>query len=154
MEYSLDLNKWKLEVARPTPFIAGTNTRGDHDGTNASYTIFNVTGDVLVRIVAVCTVSLVGTSATLELGITGNTALLIAQTTATGIDATQVWNDTTPAIGDTLANITGPFVIPNGLDILEKTATASITAGQIHYNCLWQPISEDGKVQAAGNEGF
>lgn len=156
MEYSVDLNKFKKEVARPGAFAgATTDARGNDGGANDPFTLFNVTGDVLVRIFGVCSVLLAGATATLEVGVTGNTAALIAQTTATDIDANEIWNDTTPGIGtDTLANVTGPHIIVGGLDIIETVATTSITSGNIYYICLWQKLSEDGDVKAAGNAGF
>ena len=152
---NVDLNRFNKEVSRPGAFTGATgDTRGDKDGTNAAFTLFTVTGEVLVRIFGVCTTDLTGASGTVEVGITGNINLLIAQTTATGIDATELWFDSSPAIGDTLANIPGPFVIPNGLDIIETSATTDIASGQIHYICLWNKLSEDGNVVSAGNDGF
>lgn len=142
-----------LNVARvaPTAFNGGTaNARGNDGGTNDPFTLFTVTGDVLVRLFGVCTTLLAGATATLEVGVTGNTAALIAQTTATDIDANELWNDSTPAVGtDTLANITGPHVIVNGLDIIETVGTTSITSGNIYYICLWRPLSADGNVVSA-----
>lgn len=137
--------------AAPDAFAGGTaNARGDHDGaTSGVTTIFTVTGDVLVRVFGVCTTDLTGASATLELGVADDPDLLIAQTTATGIDANDIWCDASPTYCDTLASVTGPYVIVNGQDIVETTATASITAGQIYYVCLWRPLSPDGKVVAA-----
>src|SRR3990167_2890992 len=125
------LDSFNVAVVRPTAFLGGTtDARGDKDGANSAFTLFNVTGDVLVRIFGVCTVDLVG-AATIEVGVAGNTAALIAQTAnATTIDANEIYNDATSAIGtDTLANITGPHVIVNGLNIIETTAAADITAG-------------------------
>ena len=145
------LDSFNVAVSKPTAFLGGTaNARGDKDGTNAAFTLFNVTGDVLVRMFGVCTVDLVG-AATLEVGVSGNTAALLAQVAdATAIDANDIYNDATPAVGtDTLANITGPFVVVNGLDIIETTATADITAGNIYYVCLWRPLSNDGLVESA-----
>lgn len=136
------LDSYNVAICRPAAFAGATaNARGDKDGTNVSYTLFNVTGDVLVRIWGVCTTDLAGATGTLALGITGNTALFIAATTATDIDVNEIWNDTTPAIGDTLANIAGPFVVPNGVDIVETSATADITSGNVYYICLWRPVS-------------
>lgn len=147
--YSLD--SFNVTKAVPTAFAGGTtNARGDDGGTNDPYTIFNVTGDVLVRVYGVCTSDLISAGGgTLSLGVTGNTAMLIASTTATDIDVNEIWNDASPAIGDTLANIAGPFVIPNGLDIIETVGTADITAGNIYYVCLWRPLSSDGNVVSA-----
>lgn len=147
----LTLDSFNSAKCAPTAFAGGTtNARGDDGGTNDPYTLFTVTGDVLVRIFGVCTTLLAGATATLEVGVAGNTAALIAQTTATDIDADEIWNDTSPAVGvDTLANITGPHVIVNGLDIIETVGTADITAGNIYYICLWRPLSPDGNVVSA-----
>lgn len=144
------LDSLNVAVVKPTAFAGVTsNARGDKDGSNATFTIFTVTGDVLVRIFGVCTDSLTsGGVAKLEVGLTGNTALLIAQTTATAIDVNQLWNDASPALGDTLANVLGPFIVPNGLDIIETTSAADISGGNVYYVCLWRPLSTDGLVEA------
>lgn len=146
------LDSFNSVKCAPTAFAGGTaNARGDNGGTSDPLTLFTVTGDVLVRVFGVCTVDLVSAGGgTLEVGVTGNTAALIAQTTATDIDANDIWNDAAPTVGtDTLANLTGPHIIVNGLDIIETVGTADITAGQIYYVCLWRPLSPDGSVVSA-----
>lgn len=144
----LTLDSFNVAVSKPSAFAGGTtNARGDKDGTNASKTIFTVTGDVLVRIFGVCTVDLVGNSATLEVGVSGNTAALIAQETATDIDAGGIYLSATQVAGAVaLSTLPGPFIVTNGLDILEKTTTADITAGQIYYVCLWRPLTPGSTV--------
>lgn len=124
-----------------------TNARGDHDGTGDPATLFTVTGDVLVVVFAKCTEDLAGASATIEVGVTGNTAALIAQTTATDIDNGDVWRDSGPAVGAEALN--DPIAIVGGLDIIETIATANITGGELTYYCLWIPLSADGNVVAA-----
>lgn len=139
---------WEIAIATPSAFAGGTtDARGDKDGANASKKIFDVTGDVLVRIFGVCTVDLVG-AGTLEVGVTGNTAALIAQIAdATGLDIGDIYNDATPVLGvELLSNILGPYLVVNGLDIYEKTAGADITAGQIYYICIWRPLTSASKV--------
>lgn len=146
------LDNFKIARAEPSAFAgATTGSRGDKDSSSGATTIYTVTGDVLVRVWGVCTTALeeAASTATLELGVTGNTAYLIAQTTATGIDANEIWSDTTPAIGDTLASVLGPFIIPNGLDIIETTATQDINSGQMYYICLWRALSADANVVPA-----
>lgn len=145
------LDSFNVEKCAPTAFAGGTtDARGDDGGANDPFTLFTVTGDVLVRIFGVCTVDLAGATATLEVGVTGNTAALIAQTTATDIDVGDIWNDNAPALGtDVLANLTGPHIIVNGLDIIETVGTANITSGNVYYVCLWRPLSRDGKVVSA-----
>ena len=135
-------------VTKAVTFAGGTtNARGDFDGTGNPATLFTVTGDVLVTIFAKCSVDLAGASATLEVGVTGNTASLIAQTTATDIDNGDVWRDATPAVGAEAIN--APVAIIGGLDIIETVGTANITAGALTYYCMWVPLSSDGNVVAA-----
>lgn len=148
----LPIDGFHIAVVKPTAFAGGTaNARGNDGGTNDPFTLFRVTGDVLVRIIGICTASLTGATATVEVGVTGNTAALIAQVVdATVIDQNDIYNDATPVAGvETLANITGPFVVANGLDIIETVGTADLTAGNIYYVLLWRPLSDDGFVQAA-----
>lgn len=146
------LDSFNTVKCTPTAFAGGTaNAHGDSAGTGNPLTLFTVTGDVLVRIFGVCTTSLESAGGgTLEVGVTGNTAALITQTTGTDIDANKIWNDASPAVGtDTLANVTGPHVIVNGMDIIETVGTADITAGAIYYICLWRPLSHNGNVISA-----
>lgn len=146
---SAPLDHFKIVRAEPSAFAGGTtDARGDHDGaTSGVTTLFTVTGDVLVRIWGVCTTSLEGSSATVSVGVTGNTASLIALETATDIDENGIYLSATQVIGAvSLATVPGPFVIANGLDIIETVATASVTAGQIYYVCLFRALSADGKV--------
>ncbi len=86
---------WRTEKHTSTAFIGGTsNAHGDHDGTGDPYTIFTVTGMVMVRYVfGVCNTSLVG-AATLEVGTANNTAKLIAQiANTTTLDAGDIYTD-------------------------------------------------------------
>ena len=146
------LDSFNVEMSEPTPFVGGTtDARGDKDGTNAAFTLYTVTGDVLVRIFGVCTTAITG-AATLEVGVAGNTASLIAQiAAATDLIASEIWLDATPTIlgVDLLSNVLGPYIIVNGLNIIETVASADITAGQVHYICLWSPLSRDGNVVSA-----
>lgn len=143
----LAINNAYKEVKTVT-FAGGTaNNMGDFDGTGNPYTLFNVTGDILCYIVAVCKTDLAGASATLEVGVTGATAALIAQTTATDIDVNDGWFAATPTLG--VANTPQYHAIGGGLDIIQTVGTANITAGKIDYYCFWRPLSDDGFVKAA-----
>ena len=147
--YGLAGEGWQIAEARPSAFAGGTtNARGDDGGTSDPLTLFTITGDVVVRIFGVCTVDLVSAGGgTVSVGVTGNTAGLIALTTGTAIDANELWNDSTPAAGtDTLANILGPYLVVNGLAIAEYIGTADITAGNIYYICLWRPLTPGSKL--------
>jgi hypothetical protein len=135
-------------ASKAVTFAGGTtNARGDFDGTGNPATLFTVTGDVLVQFFAKCTVDVAGANGTVEVGVTGNTAALLALTTGTDIDAGDVWRDTGPAVGAEAIN--GAIAIVGGLDIIETVATANLTGGQLTYYCLWLPLSADGNVVAA-----
>lgn len=139
--------QWQV-ASTSAVFDGGTaDARGDHDGTSDPATLFTVTGTVMAVVFGHCTVDLVGATATIEVGVAGNTAALIAQSTATDIDAGEVWRDATPGLG--VETLNDPVVIVGGADIIETIATANITAGAITYYCIWWPISDDGNVVAA-----
>ena len=143
------LDGYEVAKAAPSAFTGGTaNTRGDSAGSDAAHTLFQVNGEVIVRVFGVCTVSLEG-SGTLEVGVAGNTAVLIPQSTGTDLDAGDVWVDATPAeVGAVLLSaVPAATLIVNGADIIETTATADITAGNIYYICLWKPLSSGATVK-------
>lgn len=138
------LDDYDVAICRPPAFTGATsNTRGDKDGSLATYPLFTVTGDVFVRIWGVCTVALEGASGTIEVGVAGNTASLIAQETITDIEINSIYLSATQVIGAvSVATIPGPFVIVNGLDIIETVKTTDVSEGNIYYICLWRPVSE------------
>lgn len=131
-------------------FDGGTaNDPGDESGTGNPATLFTVTGEVLVRVYGVCTTLLAGALATLEIGTTKSTAGLIAQTTATDIDASEIWHDASPDTDIELFTVATEKIVANGADIIQTVGTADITSGVIVYHCLWLPISLTGNVVAA-----
>ncbi len=108
-------------------------------------TLFTVTGTVAVRVFAVCSgVDLTG-SGTLELGISGNTAAVIAQTAATVIDVGEIWYGTTPPT----VGVLPALLVLAGTDIIQTIGTNTVTAGTLTFYCLWNPLSTDGNVVAA-----
>lgn len=115
-------------------------------GAVGTTTLFTVTGVVAVRIFAVVSgVDLTG-SGTLEVGISGNTASLLAQVAATALDVGEIWTDNTPA---TVKSISTQNILATGTDIIQTIATDTITAGTLTYYCIWSPLSTDGNVVAA-----
>ncbi len=131
-------------------FAGGTtNDPGDYTGgTGNPATLFTVTGNVLVYLFGICSVTLVG-GATLEVGLTGNTAVLLAQIAdvSSGLLENMTYKDSTPALGEGEAPIFHP--IGGGLDIIQTVGSANITAGEIDYYCFWRPLSSDGLVVKA-----
>ncbi len=137
-----------VKVSKSMTLAGGTaNDPGDSAGTGNPATLFTVTGEVLVRIFATCQTALVSAGGgTIEVGITGNTAALIAQTTAANILINTVWIDATPG---TIQALPSDQVLTNGTDIIQTIATADVTAGVLTYYCFWSPLSSTGNVVAA-----
>src|SRR5690606_33940337 len=96
---------------------ATANDPGDHDGTGDPATLFNVTGDVLAIVIGICKDDLVG-GATIEVGVPGATASLLAQISdATALDENEAWVDATPALGEGFTP--QPHIIGGGLNIIQ-----------------------------------
>ena len=114
-------------------------------GAVGSKTLFTVTGTVAVYVFGICAIDLASAGGTIEVGITGNTAAVIAQATSTDIDAGEFWRDATPV---TVAAIPSLLML-NATNILQKITGATVSAGEMTYYCLWIPISSDGNVVAA-----
>ena len=141
----------------PLPFMAsktitfdgGTaDAIGDYDGTGDPFDIFTVTGDVMCFVIGVCKTTLVG-AATLEAGVAGATAALLAQIAdATGLAVNEVWAaDASPSLAE--AYTPKYHFIGGGLDIIGSIGSANITAGVIDFYCFYRPLSADGKIVAA-----
>jgi len=114
-------------------------------GNAGNHTLFTVTGDVLLTVFGVCTTNMTGSGGEIEVGVTGNTAGLIAQIAdMEDLDAGDIWIDATPEVG--IAAIPAMQVVNGGLDVLLKITTADATAGVITFYCLWRPLSSDGNV--------
>lgn len=128
-----------LSSSKAITYAAGTT------GATGATTLFTVTGTVALRVFAVCTADLTsGGAATLEVGVAGNTAAVLAQTTATAIDTGEVWVDTTPATVEAL-----PALQIVSANVVQTIATTTVTGGALTYYCMWTPISEDGDIVAA-----
>ena len=115
-------------------------------------TLFTVTGDVIVKIFAVAKASMTsGSAITVEVGVSGNTAVLIAQIAdAKDLVINEIWQDATPtntveAVGTPVAD---GIIISNGQDII-LTPSGTFTAGSCDYYVSWKPLSVDGNVVVA-----
>lgn len=145
-------------MAKKTVTFAGgtTDAWGDDGGALDGGVLFTVTGAVKCVLIGVCTTNLVG-GATLEVGITGATAIFMPQTTDTAIDAGELWlNNATPAtyyiVGESEAAADNlPVYMLNGNDIiLTVSGGANTTSGVIDFYCYFTPISSDGNVVDSG----
>ena len=141
------LEGWNV-VEKTLTFDGGTtNAIGDYDGTGDPATIFTVTGQVTMKLLAVCTTLLAGATATVEVGTTKSTAGLIALTTATDIDADEIWHDASPDAGVEAESVLVEKVVHD--NVILNTKTANVTSGVIKFIALWKPLSHDGNVVAA-----
>jgi len=120
-------------------------------GSQAAYTVFTVTGNVLIHaFLGVCETACEGATATIEVGVSGNTAALIAQSTATELIANELWHDASPTTTLEQLDLTGrSFAVSNGQDVIMTIGTADLTAGKINFYCLWLPLSASASVVAA-----
>lgn len=112
---------------------------GNATGDTGAHTIFTVTGDILISVFAVCSTNLAG-AATIEVGVTGNTAGLLAQIAdATTLDAGEVWVDDTATVG--VKAIPTTKLLTNGLDVLLTIGSTDLTAGVVTFYATWRPLS-------------
>jgi len=127
---------------------------GNDGGALDDSAIYTVTGLVFIQLIAVCTTSLTGGGATIEVGITGSTAIFMPTETSTQIDTGQIWmNDAGNAaygiIGaETAAAGNLPEYALNGNDIILTFKTADTETGVLDFYAIWRPISDTGNVVA------
>jgi len=133
---------------------ATTDAWGNDGGALDDSAIYTVTGLVFIQLIAVCTTSLTGGGATIEVGITGDTAIFMPIETSTQIDADQIWmNDAGNAAygiigGETAAAGNLPEYALNGNDIILTAKTADTETGVLDFYAIWRPISDTGDVVA------
>lgn len=127
-----------------------TFTGAAHLGLSGSdIPLFTVTGQCWVKLFGVCTADLTSSGGTLEIGCTGNTAALVAQTTASTIDAGEIWFSNTPAVGITASsNITEKLIV-GGSDIIGTVGSADITDGSITFYLYFQPLDSTSTITAS-----
>lgn len=116
-------------------------------GATGATTLFTVSGCVAVKVFGVCGLTLEG-AATLEVGISGATAVILAQlANATVLATDEIYVDATPTTK--VEAMPSQLIIGNGQDIIQTIGSTALTAGILTYYCLWAPISSDGNVVAA-----
>lgn len=117
-------------------------------GAVGTVALFTVTGVVRVHVIGICNTDLVG-AATLEVGVTGSTALVLAQiANATTLDAGELYADATAAAFKATSDTVPPKVIVT-TDIFATVGSTNITAGQVDFYAIWTPISSNGNLVAA-----
>jgi len=129
-----------LKLESTWTFVAATT------GAVAPHTLFTVTGNCLVSVFGICDTTLNDAGApTIEVGVTGNTAALIAQSDAKSLADGEVWVDATMTrVG--VGALPAMQVLNDGVDIILTVGTATITSGVIDFYCLWRPLSAGADV--------
>lgn len=121
--------------------VAGSGAVGTVD-------LFIVTGLVYARVIGICNVDL-GGAATLEVGVTGSTALCLAQiANATTLDVGEIYADATAAAFKIVTDLIPPSNLIT-TNIFATVGSTNITSGQVDFYCLFTPVSTDGNVVAA-----
>lgn len=111
--------------------------------------LFTVTGDVIVRIIPVCTTNVASAAdGYIEMGITADADAIIASTQATELDAREIWNDSVSSREIEVVDSIRGYIITDGNDII-LTLSAQVDSGVIEFYCFWTPLSSDGKVVTA-----
>ena len=156
---------WQTGKHESVAFTGDTDdSHGDTDsGTpTPTYTLWTVTGDIIIRNfwgVVNTTLTDAADGAVLEVGVVGNTALLMAQIAAATAGATlledgDIWHDAVsePAAGSLLSSaaVLETFYINDGANIIETTTGANIQTGQIDYYCIWAPAEPGASIVSAG----
>ncbi len=110
-------------------------------------TVFTVAGDVVLKIIGVVKTSLTTTDAiTAELGVSGDTAKIIAQVAdATGLTENEIWHDNSPDATIESSSVWNEFIVSNGQDVI-LTTTGTVTDGDITFYCFWYPLSSGAVV--------
>jgi|6_EtaG_2_1085325.scaffolds.fasta_scaffold25753_3 hypothetical protein len=130
-----------LNASKAITYVGATT------GATGATTLFTVTGAVSVRVFGICGTTIVG-AGTLEVGISGDTARILAQIAdATDLATDEIYLDATPTLE--VEALPSELIISNGQDIIQTIGITALTAGQITYYCLWTPISSDGNVVVA-----
>jgi len=112
-------------------------------------TLFTVTGDVQIHLIAICKTNLASAAAAnIRLGIIGNTDAIIVDTLSTDLDANKFWDDQTPTDEIQASDRARSYDISNGNDII-LTLDAQVDSGAITFYCYWTQLSNDGLIITA-----
>jgi hypothetical protein len=144
-----DLRKWFYSTngyaitEKTMTYAAGAGT-----GNVGTVALFTVTGRVMMKIFAFCTADITTDgAATVSVGTALSTAGLIASTTATAIDANEIWHDATPDSSIELSSVSTEKIVSQS--IINTIATANMTGGTIVYVVHWRPVTQGASVVAA-----
>ena len=146
----------------PNSFTVTADMTSATWNTIASHEIATVTGLVHFIIIPHCTSTLTDAAdgASIQFGVEGSTAALIASTGAAGAGANTIatnefWLDATPA--DLVTNRTAEdaleFWVDGGLDVGYEITGAALTGGTLKFEVFWEPGDSAGAGTVAAGAG-
>ena len=139
---------WGITTKKTMTFNGAVeNDPGDESGTGNPATLFTVTGTVLLRLLAICTTTLTGASATVEVGTVLITTGLIPLTTGTDIEVNEIWHDNAPDKSVELSSVLAENIV--SADVIQTVRTDDVDTGVIDYYAIWYPLSNGSSVEAA-----
>lgn len=143
---------WRILKHESSVFAGATGDRhGNNGGANDPYTIFTVTGLVLIRSVF----GVVGTSLTgageVQVGTADNVLLYLANTEAVNLDANEVYAETADPVdkSDVLVTANRSWYASNGEDIIETISSSNVETGQMDYYVIWTPAKAGANLVSA-----
>lgn len=148
----VDPNYISYDSPRVVKMTTSAMTEANGYGAADDPVIFTVTGDILCKACCHITTQITSTSNdTLELGVTGNTAILLVQDIADGtaFDAGDDWSLITAADNPGAQMADEWTLIGGGADIVLTIDDHDLTAGVATFYLFWIPLSADAAVTAA-----
>lgn len=153
------LDSFQSSAAAPRLVRGAITYAAGSTGAIGTTTLFTVTGDVLVTMLAAkCTTDLTSAGApTWTLGVTGNTAFMqTGMPDVTGWDAGE-WGDgrngaySAGGAATLFESTDGDVGYPISANIIQTIASATITGGVVRWYLQYVPLSGDGLVTLHAN---
>jgi len=110
--------------------------------------LFTVTGDVIVRIVAVVKTTCASGGCNISVGIAAHVDAIIPVTDITLLAAQEIWHDATPSSEIEALGTMREHIVSNGNDITLNSDAAD-NSGAITFYCFWTALSSGATVVAA-----
>lgn len=111
--------------------------------TTGPVTLFNVSGQVLVRVIAIVqTTCASAAGCNGSVGIAGATGAIIATTDMTLLAADEIWHDAAPDAKIELGSVAAEYIVTGGSDII-LTLSAQVDSGEIAFYAIWGPLGCD-----------
>lgn len=116
---------------------------------NGQVNLFTVTGDVIVRIIAVVkTNCATGTACNVSVGTAALVDAIIPVTDITTLAAQEIWHDATPDSEIEALGTMREYIVSDGNDIT-LNSSAGDNSGAITFYCFWTALSSGATVVAA-----